>query len=40
MGPTPILGYGKCHYKSACGREGDRFTVGLIATKNRYALHI
>ena len=40
MGPTPILGYGKCHYKSARGREGDCFTVRLIATKSRYAVHI
>ena len=23
MGSSPILGYGKYHYKSASGREGD-----------------
>jgi len=40
MGPTPVLGYGKYHYKSASGREGDWFTIGLIAAKSGYALHI
>ena len=25
---TPIIGYGKYHYKSASGREGDWFLIG------------
>ena len=43
MGPSPIIGYGKYHYKSASGREGDWFLIGLSAGKNDksdYALHI
>ena len=40
MGPSPIIGYGKYHYKSASGREGDWFTIGLAAGKTGYALHI
>ena len=40
MGPAPVIGYGKYHYKSASGREGDWFTVGLVAGKSGYALHI
>ena len=40
MGPSAILGYGKYHYKSASGREGDWFLVGLSARKNHYSLHI
>ena len=40
MGPSPIIGYGKYHYKSASGREGDWFLVGLVAGKKDYALHI
>ncbi len=40
MGPSPIIGYGKYHYKSASGREGDWFTIGLVAGKSGYALHI
>jgi hypothetical protein len=40
MGPAPIIGYGKYHYKSASGREGDWFLVGLVAGKSGYALHI
>lgn len=37
---TPIIGYGKYHYKSASGREGDWFTIGLAVGKGGYALHI
>ena len=40
MGPSPVIGYGKYHYKSASGREGDWFTIGLVAGKTGYALHI
>jgi len=40
MGPSPIIGYGKYHYKSASGREGDWFLIGLAAGKNYYSLHI
>lgn len=40
MGATPILGYGKYHYKSASGREGDWFLIGLAAGKSTYSLHI
>ena len=40
MGPSPIIGYGKYHYKSASGREGDWFLIGLSAGKNYYSLHI
>ena len=40
MGPSPIIGYGKYHYKSASGREGDWFLIGLAAGKSGYALHI
>ena len=40
MGPSPIIGYGKYHYKSASGREGDWFLIGLAAGKNDYSLHI
>ena len=40
MGPSPIIGYGKYHYKSASGREGDWFTIGLVAGKKDYSLHI
>jgi Domain of unknown function (DU1801) len=40
MGPSPLIGYGKYHYKSASGREGDWFTVGLAAGKKDYSLHI
>lgn len=39
MGPSPLIGYGKYHYKYASGREGDWFTVGLVAAKTGYALH-
>ena len=40
MGPSPIIGYGKYHYKSASGREGDWFLIGLVAGKSHYSLHI
>jgi hypothetical protein len=40
MGPSPIIGYGKYRYKSASGREGDWFLIGLCAGKNDYSLHI
>ena len=37
---TPIIGYGKYHYKSASGREGDWFLIGLAPGKACYSLHI
>ena len=37
LGPSPIIGYGKYHSKSASGREGDWFTIGLVAGKSGYA---
>ena len=40
MGPSPIIGYGKYRYKSASGREGDWFLIGLAAGKSNYSLHI
>jgi hypothetical protein len=40
MGPSPIIGYGKYHYKSPSGSEGDWFLIGLSAGKNYYSLHI
>ena len=40
MGPSPIIGYGKYRYKSASGREGDWFLIGLAAGKSYYSLHI
>ena len=40
MGPSPLIGYGKYHYKSASGREGDWIIIGLVAGKSVYALHI
>ena len=40
MGAAPIIGYGKYHYKSASGREGDWFLIGLAAGKTGYALHL
>ena len=40
MGSSPIIGYGKYHYKSASGREGDWFLIGLTAGKSYYSLHI
>ena len=40
MGASPLIGYGKYHYKSASGREGDWFLIGLAAGKKDYSLHI
>jgi len=40
MGPSPLIGYGKYHYRSASGREGDWFLIGLAAGKTNYSLHI
>ena len=40
MGPTPLIAYGKYRYKSASGREGDWFIIGLAAGKSGYAIHI
>ena len=40
MGPSPIIGYGKYHYRSASGSEGDWFLIGLAAGKGQYSLHI
>ena len=40
LGPSPIIGYGKYHYKTASGREGDWFTIGLVAGKGGCAIHI
>lgn len=37
---TPLIGYGKYHYRSASGREGDWFLIGLAAGKAYYSLHI
>ena len=37
---SPVIGYGKYHYKSPSGREGDWFLIGLSAGKNGYSLHI
>lgn len=40
MGSTPLIAYGKYRYKSASGREGDWFLIGLAAGKSYYSLHI
>ncbi len=40
MGAAPIIGYGKYRYRSASGREGDWFIIGLTAGKTNYSLHI
>ena len=40
MGPSPIIGYGKYRYRSASGREGDWFLIGLAAAKSNYSLHV
>jgi hypothetical protein len=37
---TPLIGYGKYRYKSASGREGEWFLIGLAAGKAYYSLHI
>ena len=36
----PLVAYGKYRYKSASGREGDWFTIGLASGKTGYALHV
>jgi hypothetical protein len=40
MGPSPIIGYGKYRYRTASGREGDWFLIGLAAGAGQYSLHI
>jgi hypothetical protein len=40
MGASPIIGYGKYCYRSASGREGEWFLIGLAAGKGMYSLHI
>lgn len=35
-----LIGYGKYRYRSASGREGDWFLIGLAAGKAYYSLHI
>jgi hypothetical protein len=37
---SPLIGYGKYRYKSASGREGEWFLIGLAAGKKEYSLHI
>jgi len=37
---SPLIGYGKYHYKSSSGSEGDWFLIGLTAGKNHYSLHV
>jgi hypothetical protein len=37
---SPLIGYGKYHYKYASGREGDWFLIGICAGKSNYSLHI
>jgi len=37
---SPLIGYGKYRYKSASGREGEWFLIGLAAGKSYYSLHI
>jgi hypothetical protein len=37
---TPLIGYGKYRYRSASGREGDWFVIGLAAGKSHYSLHL
>jgi hypothetical protein len=40
MGPSPIISYGTYRYRTASGREGDWFLIGLAAGKKDYSLHI
>jgi len=35
-----ILAYGHWHYKSASGREGDWFRIGVASNKNYISLYI
>jgi len=37
---TPLIGYGKYRYRSASGREGEWFIIGLAAGKAYYSLHL
>lgn len=37
---VPLIGYGKYRYRSASGREGEWFTIGLGSGKGAYSLHI
>lgn len=37
---TPIIGYGKYRYRSASGREGEWFLIGLGVGKTGFSLHI
>jgi hypothetical protein len=37
---SPIIGYGKYRYRSASGREGEWFLIGLAVGKSGFALHI
>ena len=37
---SPLIGYGRYRYKSASGREGEWFLIGLAAGKSGYSLHI
>ena len=37
---SPVIAYGKYRYKSASGREGEWFLIGLTAGKSHYSLHI
>jgi hypothetical protein len=37
---TPLIGYGKYRYRSASGREGEWFLIGLAAGKAYYSLHV
>lgn len=37
---TGMMGYGKYHYKSSSGREGDWAKVGLASQKNYISLYI
>lgn len=34
-----MIGYGKMHYKTKSGREGDWFTIGLASNKNYISIH-
>lgn len=35
-----IIGYGKYHYKSKSGREGDWFALGLASQKNYISVYV
>lgn len=37
---TPMIGYGKYRYRSASGREGEWFLVGIGVGKGGFSLHI